>query len=90
MLIRDTFQTRIEEKIEPVIKVGDRQDQNKLAAEVGRFVVTPMIGKYLDDFLEHYTDTLRVSTPEIGVWISGYFGSGTHAAIRAKVSFPMR
>ena len=76
MQIRDTFQTRIEEKIEPVIKVGDRQDQSKLAAEIGRFVVTPTIGKYLDDFLEHYTDTLRTSTSEIGVWISGYFGSG--------------
>jgi hypothetical protein len=76
MQIRDTFQTRIEEKIEPVIKVGDRQDQSKLAAEIGRFVVTPMIGKYLDDFLEHYTDTLRTSTSEIGAWISGYFGSG--------------
>ena len=44
MLIRDTFQTRIEEKIEPVIKVGDRQDQSKLAAEIGRFVVTPRSG----------------------------------------------
>jgi hypothetical protein len=76
MLIRDTFQTRIEEKIEPVIKVGDRQDLIKLAAEVGRFVVTPTIAKYLDDFLEHYTDSVRVSTSEIGVWISGYFGSG--------------
>ena len=76
MQIRDTFQTHIEEKIEPVIKVGDRQDESKVAAEIGRFVVTPTIGKYLDDFLEHYTDTLRVSTSEIGVWISGYFGSG--------------
>ena len=76
MQIRDTFQTHIEEKIEPVIKVGDRQDQSKLAAEIGRFVVTPTIGKYLDDFLEHYTDSVRVNTSEIGVWISGYFGSG--------------
>src|ERR1035441_9661197 len=76
MQIRDTFQTHIEEKIEPVIKVGDLQDHSKLAAEIGRFVVTPTIGKYIDDFLEHYTDSVRVNTSEIGVWISGYFGSG--------------
>ena len=36
MQIRDTFQTHIEEKIEPVIKVGDRQDESKVAAEIGR------------------------------------------------------
>jgi len=39
-------------------------------------VVTPTIEKYLDDFLEHYTGTVRRHTSEIGVWISGYFGSG--------------
>ena len=76
MLIREIFGTPIEEKIEPVIKVGDRQDQSKLAAEIGRFVVTPTIEKYLDDFMEHYTGTMRLHTAEIGVWISGYFGSG--------------
>ncbi|MBI4605443.1 MAG: hypothetical protein HY721_26050 [Planctomycetes bacterium] len=76
MLIREVFETRIEEKIEPVIKVGERQDARKLAAEIGSYVVTPTIERYLDDFLEHYTDTLRVNTTEIGVWISGYFGSG--------------
>lgn len=76
MLIRDIFETRIEEKIEPVIKVGERHDEKKLAAEIGSYVVTPTIEQYLDNFLEHYTDTFRLPTTEIGVWISGYFGSG--------------
>ena len=31
MRIRDIFETRIEDKIEPVIKVGERQDEHKLA-----------------------------------------------------------
>jgi hypothetical protein len=74
--IREIFETRIEEKIEPVIKVGERQDEIKLASEIGSYVVTPTLETYLDDFLEHYTDTLRMPTGEIGVWISGYFGSG--------------
>ena len=76
MLIRDIFETKVEERIEPVIKVGERQDEKKLASEIGSYVVTPTIEKYLDDFLDHYTDTFLKQTTEIGVWISGYFGSG--------------
>ena len=76
MRIREIFETRIEDKIEPVIKVAERQDEHKLAGEIGGYVVTPTIERYLDDYLERYTDTFRVDTTEIGVWISGYFGSG--------------
>ena len=76
MLLRDIFETKIEEKIDPVIKVGERHNEKKLAGEIGSYVVTPTIEKFLDDFLEHYTDTFRKETSEIGIWISGYFGSG--------------
>ncbi|NIM13883.1 MAG: BREX system P-loop protein BrxC [Candidatus Aminicenantes bacterium] len=76
MRIRDVFEIKVEEKINPVIKVSERQNEEKLASEIGSYVVTPLIEKYLDDFLEHYTDTLLRHTTEIGVWISGYFGSG--------------
>ena len=76
MQIKEIFKTKIEERIEPVIKVGERQNAAKLAAEIRNYVVTPTIEKYLEDFLEHYTETLRSPTTEIGVWISGYFGSG--------------
>ena len=76
MKLADVFETRIEEKIDPVIKVGEVQDETKLASEVGAYVVTPTIERYIDEFLEHYTDTFRVQTTEIGAWISGYFGSG--------------
>ncbi|WP_424357125.1 BREX system P-loop protein BrxC [Methanocella sp. MCL-LM] len=76
MLIKEIFETKIEDKIEPVIKVGERNDDKKLASEIGSYVVTPTIEGYLDDFLEHYSDTYNINTEEIGVWISGYFGSG--------------
>ncbi len=76
MKLADIFETRIEEKIDPVIKVGEVQDEAKLASEIGAYVVTPMIEKYVDEFLEHYTDSFRLQTTEIGSWISGYFGSG--------------
>ena len=76
MNIRQIFETPVEDRIEPVIKVGDRQDERKLVGEIGSYVVTPTLEKYLDDFVEHYTDTFLQKTEEIGVWISGYFGSG--------------
>ena len=76
MKIADLFETRVEEKIEPVIKVGERGDEHKLASEIGSYVVTPMIEAFLDDMLEHFTDTFLNKTTEIGIWISGYFGSG--------------
>jgi len=76
MQIGELFETRVEEKIEPVIKVSETADERKLAAEIGSYVVTPLIERHLDDFLEHYTDTFLTRTTEIGVWISGYFGSG--------------
>ncbi len=76
MKIAESFQTQIEEKIDPVIKVGEVQDEGKLAAEIGSYVVTPLIEGYTDEFLEHFTDTFRRDTTEIGIWISGYFGSG--------------
>lgn len=76
MSIADLFELRVEEKIEPVIKVGETDDENKLAAEIGSYVVTPMIEQEIDSFLEFYTDTFMNKTTDIGVWISGYFGSG--------------
>ena len=76
MKLADIFETRIGEKIDPVIKVGEVQDEAKLASEVGAYVVTPTIERYVDEFLEHYTDSFRLQTTEIGAWISGYFGSG--------------
>ena len=76
MKIGEIFETKITERIEPVIKVGEIQDEKKLAAEIGSFVVTPHIEEYMDAFLDHYTETIRKQTTEIGVWISGYFGSG--------------
>jgi hypothetical protein len=76
MKLAEIFETRIEEKIDPVIKVAEVQDQAKLASEIGAYVVTPTIETYVDEFLEHFTDTFRLQTTEIGAWISGYFGSG--------------
>ena len=76
MRIAELFDTPVAEKIEPVIKVGERGDSHKLALEIGSYVVTPMIEKYLADILEHFTDSFFMVTTAIGIWLSGYFGSG--------------
>lgn len=76
MLVGDLFETKVAEKIEPVIKVSERANEAKLASEIGSYVVTPLIERYVDDFFEHYTESFLKPTTEIGAWISGYFGSG--------------
>ena len=76
MKIKEIFATRIQEKIDPVVKVGDLENEAKIVDELGSYVITPSIEKFLDRFLEHYTDTFYQNTEEIGAWISGYFGSG--------------
>ena len=62
MRIADLFETKVEEKIEPVIKVGETGDEHKLAGEIGSYVVTPMIEQYVDDMLER-TLSQEAATP---------------------------
>lgn len=49
-----------------------------------QMTIAPLIEKYLDDFLEHYTETFLAQTTEIGAWISGYFGSGKSHLAKIK------
>ena len=76
MLIRDTFATTIQERIEPVVKVADRNPA-VLLGELKNLVVTPQWETYLHRILEAYSDAFdREDEQGIGIWISGFFGSG--------------
>lgn len=76
MLIRTTFATAIQERIEPVVKVADRRP-GILAGELSNLVVTPQWERYLRQVLDAYTDAAdREDEQGIGIWISGFFGSG--------------
>ena len=55
MLIRDTFATTIQERIEPVVKVADRNPA-VLLGELKNLVVTPQWETYLYRILEAYSD----------------------------------
>ena len=72
MLIRETFATTIQERIEPVVKVADRNPA-VLLAELKNLVVTPQWEKYLHHILEAYSDAFdREDEQGIGIWISGF------------------
>jgi hypothetical protein len=76
MQIRETFATAIQERIEPVVKVADRNPA-VLLNELRNLVVTPQWEQYLHRMLEAYTDAFdRDDEQGIGIWISGFFGSG--------------
>jgi hypothetical protein len=75
MQVRQLFLADIGRDINPVIKVAD-YTEDELKNELEDYVVTDVIEKYLMDFLEHYTDTRQKQTDRVGVWISGYVGSG--------------
>ncbi len=76
MLIRDTFATKIQERIEPVVKVAERRS-TILLNELQNLVITPQWERYLHQILQEYTDTFENEEEQgIGIWISGFFGSG--------------
>lgn len=76
MLIRETFATRIEERINPVVKVSDRQAET-LLQELGNLIVTPQWEQYFATMLDEYANAFdRDDEQNIGIWISGFFGSG--------------
>src|ERR1700687_5644153 len=76
MLIRETFATKIEERIDAVVKVVDRTPA-LILNELTNLVVTPQWEKHLHRMLDEYTDAFeREDERKIGMWISGFFGSG--------------
>jgi hypothetical protein len=76
MQIRDTFITKIQERIEPVVKVAERRP-TILLDELQNLVLTPQWERYLHQALQEYTEAFENEEEQgIGIWISGFFGSG--------------
>ncbi|MFQ5472307.1 MAG: hypothetical protein ACE5FA_05405 [Dehalococcoidia bacterium] len=74
-LLRDLFVYPIERYIPPVAKVNDVAEAT-VETDLREYVVTAPIEHALADFLEVYAESRTASTDKIGVWISGFFGSG--------------
>lgn len=75
MIIENMFKKPIARDIKGVIKVGQRSDENVLQ-ELDEYVVTNELQKHFRDFFESYEKGINSFTDEMGVWISGHFGSG--------------
>jgi hypothetical protein len=74
--IGEIFATTIQHRIEPVVKVVDRRPA-VVQAELSNLVVTPQWERYLRGFLDTYAEAAeRQDEQGIGIWISGFFGSG--------------
>lgn len=75
MEIKNLFKKDISRRINGVIKIGDEEDENK-QQELEEYVVTKELTKYFSEFFDAYSNTINTSTKDIGVWISGFYGSG--------------
>ncbi|MCB9789984.1 BREX system P-loop protein BrxC [Candidatus Nomurabacteria bacterium] len=75
MKIKDLFLKDIDRSINGVIKV-DQQDDANVIQELEEYVVTKEMAKHFADFFEMYEKSLQAPTDKIGIWISGFFGSG--------------
>lgn len=75
MIIKDMFQKDIERDIRGVIKVA-QTDEDNIYQELDEYVVTRELNKHLSKFYGNYQKGVDGVTDKMGVWISGFFGSG--------------
>ena len=75
MKIKDMFAKKIDREIQGVIIVGQGEDAN-VSQELEEYVVTRELQKHFADFYAAYKKGIVGTTPKMGVWISGFFGSG--------------
>ena len=75
MKIRDMFEKPIDRNLRGVIKVG-QNDDSSIRQELEEYVVTYELQKHFAAFFEAYCRSINGYTDAMGVWISGFFGSG--------------
>lgn len=75
MQIKDMFVKPIDREIQGVVMVGQGETTNP-SQELEEYVVTRELQRHFSDFFEAYKKGIVGNTVEIGVWISGFFGSG--------------
>ena len=75
LAIKNILQKDIERKINGVVK-ADSNEKNTVITELNEYVVTEEIRERLTKFFDKYVDSINFPTEDMGVWISGFFGSG--------------
>ena len=75
MKIQNMFQKDINRDINGVIKVA-QDDEQSLVQELGEYIITKELRRHFNTFIDNYSKAIDHPTDKIGVWISGFFGSG--------------
>lgn len=75
MKIQSMFQKDINREINGVIKVA-QNDEQSLVQELGEYIITKELRRHFNTFFDNYSKAIDHPTDKIGVWISGFFGSG--------------
>ena len=75
MNIGQMFAKSINREIKPVVKPG-QVDEATVKLELQEYVVTQELQKHFAAFFSNYRLGIGADTDRIGVWISGFFGSG--------------
>ena len=75
MKIKDLFKKSIDRNIEGVVTIGNEIDE-KVFQELDEYVVTNEIVKHFRVFFKKYRESINSPTSKMGVWITGFFGSG--------------
>ena len=75
MQIKELFALDIKRPIEEVIKV-DQDDAQIVHDEIAEYIVTDAILKHYVKILRKYWETKNKPHEGIGIWVSGFFGSG--------------
>ena len=75
MDIQQMFQDDINRKINGVVKV-DQDTGEILFQELSEYVITRELRRHFITFFTEYAEAFTAPTADIGVWISGFFGSG--------------
>lgn len=71
--LKNLYAKDIEREIQGVIKVDD---ESYIGQELDEYVVTDELLKHFKNFFEAYNSGINGNTEKMGVWISGFFGSG--------------
>ena len=75
MLIKEMFHKKIDRDIQGVIIAG-QGESSSVSQELDEYVVTRELQRHFRDFFTTYKKGIVGTTPKMGVWISGFFGSG--------------
>ena len=75
MIIKDLFKKDITRSIQGVVTIGNENEEQK-RQELEEYVCTEEITKSFRTFFRRYRESINNPTEKIGVWITGFFGSG--------------